>query len=132
MCTDHGHRTLHLTGETGHDYRTLRLRPSGVLGHRQRLLTCWGRLHATDEIRISLVHLLVHASWLDQVEIYFSIVQRKVIKAQDFDDLDILEDRLLAFQDRYNAAAIPFTWRFGRTALHALLDRVDQHEKIAI
>ncbi|MBT2556094.1 transposase, partial [Arthrobacter sp. ISL-5] len=56
----------------------------------------------------TLVHLPVHASWLNQVEIYFSIVQRKVVKPQDFPDLAALEDRLLAFQDRYNATANPF------------------------
>lgn len=79
----------------------------------------------------TLVHLPIHASWLNQVEIYFSIVQRKVIKPQDFDDLDALENQLLAFQDRYNTTAIPFNWRFGRTALHALLDRINHHENIA-
>lgn len=79
----------------------------------------------------TLVHLPVHASWLNQVEIYFSIVQRKVVKPQDFEDLNVLEQRLLAFQDRYNAAAIPFDWRFGRAALHTLLERVDRHEAAA-
>ncbi len=47
-----------------------------------------------------LVHLPIHASWLNQIEIYFSIVQRKVIKPGDFADLDELAQRLLAFQDR--------------------------------
>lgn len=78
-----------------------------------------------------LVHLPVHASWLNQVEIYFSIVQRKVVKPQDFPDLATLENRLLRFQDRYNATAVPFDWRFGRAALHDLLDRVTAHEQIA-
>lgn len=79
----------------------------------------------------TLVHLPVHASWLNQVEIYFSIVQRKVVKPQDFPNLHVLEDRLLAFQDRYNATAIPFDWRFGRTALNDLLQRVKCHERNA-
>ncbi len=79
----------------------------------------------------TLVHLPVHASWLNQVEIYFSIVQRKVVRPQDFPDLDALEQRLLAFQDRYNTTAIPFDWRFGRAALHDLLDRVSRHEQTA-
>jgi transposase len=78
-----------------------------------------------------LVHLPIHASWLNQVEIYFSIVQRKVVKPQDFPDLATLEDRLLRFQDRYNASAVPFDWRFGRTALHDLLQRVTAHEQLA-
>lgn len=79
----------------------------------------------------TLVHLPVHASWLNQVEIYFSIVQRKVIKPQDFADLNALEHRLLTFQDRYNATAVPFGWRFGRAALHDLLARLARHETAA-
>jgi transposase len=76
----------------------------------------------------TLVHLPVHASWLNQVEIYFSIVQRKVVKPQDFENLTVLEQRLLTFQERYNATATPFDWRFGRTALHDLLERINRHE----
>jgi len=79
----------------------------------------------------ALVHLPVHASWLNQVEIYFSIVQRKIITPQDFEDLTALEHRLLDFQDRYNQSATPFDWRFGRAALHDLLHRVNQHESAA-
>jgi len=75
-----------------------------------------------------LVHLPVHASWLNQVEIFFSIVQRKVVKPQDFDDLNELADRLLAFQDRYNDTAEPFDWRFTRKSLDRLLERLATHE----
>lgn len=78
--------------------------------------------------RAELVHLPVHASWLNQVEIFFSIVQRKVVKPQDFDDLDALSTRLLAFQDRYNATAEPFDWRFTRKSLDRLLERLAAHE----
>jgi len=74
-----------------------------------------------------LVHLPVHASWLNQVEI-FSIVQRKVIKPGDFTDPEKLAERLLAFQDRYNATAEPFDWRFGRKSLDRLLERLTVHE----
>ena len=45
-----------------------------------------------------LIHTPVHASWLNQVEIYFSIVQRKVLTPNDFSSLPELEERLLAFQ----------------------------------
>ncbi len=78
-----------------------------------------------------LVHLPVHASWLNQIEIYFSIVQRKVIKPGDFADLEELAERLLAFQDRYNATAEPFDWRFGRKSLDRLLQRLTLHEPLA-
>lgn len=79
----------------------------------------------------TLVHLPVHASWLNQIEIYFSIVQRKIINPQDFENLEALEHRLLVFQERYNATAVPFDWRFGRTALHDLTQRLDKHDQAA-
>ena len=50
-----------------------------------------------------LVHLPVHASWLDQCEIYFSVVQRKVVTPNDFLDLDQIRARLAAFESRHNA-----------------------------
>ena len=64
-----------------------------------------------------LVHLPVHASWLDQIEIYFSILQRKVLTPNELTDLDALAQRVLAFQARYNATATPFDWRFTSTDL---------------
>ena len=64
-----------------------------------------------------LVHLPTHASWLNQVELYFSIVQRKVLTPNDFPDLAALEHRLLAFETLYNDTAVPFHWRFTRQQL---------------
>jgi hypothetical protein len=75
-----------------------------------------------------MVHTPVHASWLNQVEIYFSVVQRKVVSPNDFTDLAEVEQRLAAFEQRYNANAKPFQWKFTRTDLHDLLDRISQHE----
>jgi len=75
---------------------------------------------------IVLVHTPVHASWLNQIEIYFSVVQRKVLTPNDFRSLAEVEDRLLAFQDRYEQAAQPFEWTFTRAELHKLLTRLDQ------
>jgi hypothetical protein len=45
-----------------------------------------------------MVHTPVHASWLSQVEIYFSIVQLKVVSPNDFTDLDRVQDRLTTFE----------------------------------
>jgi transposase len=73
----------------------------------------------------TLVHLPIHASWLNQVEIFFSVLQRKAISPVDFADLDALAARILAFQDRYNREATPFDWTFTRTDLRALVDRID-------
>lgn len=74
-----------------------------------------------------LVHLPVHASWLNQIEIVFSVIQRKVVKPADFADLAALQDRLERFEDRYNDTARPFDWRFTSRDLAALLERVDAH-----
>ncbi|WP_425414607.1 hypothetical protein [Pseudonocardia spinosispora] len=51
----------------------------------------------------TLVHLPIHASWLNQVEIYFSVSQRKAISPIDFADLDALADRILASQHRMSS-----------------------------
>jgi transposase len=74
-----------------------------------------------------MVHTPVHASWLNQVEIFFSIVQRKVVSPNDFDDLDVVVERLAAFETRYNQAAKPFKWKFTSTDLADFLDRLDRH-----
>jgi DDE superfamily endonuclease len=77
----------------------------------------------------TLIHLPIHASWLNQVEIYFSVLQRKAISPVDFADLDALAQRILAFQDRYNRAATPFDWTFNRRDLRILLDRIGPPEQ---
>jgi transposase len=76
-----------------------------------------------------MVHLPVHASWLNQVEIYFSAVQRKALTPDDFLDLDEVAERLLSFQDRYNATARPFDWTFTRNDLNRLLARISRHDR---
>jgi hypothetical protein len=60
---------------------------------------------------LTLIHLPVHASWLNQIELYFSIVQRKVLTLNDFLDLAEVEHPLFAFQHRYQQTAVPFGWR---------------------
>ena len=76
-----------------------------------------------------LIHLPVHASWLNQIEIVFSIIQRKVIKPADFADLAALADRLCRFEDRYNQTAQPFDWRFTRDDLTDMLARLDSRQQ---
>jgi hypothetical protein len=71
-----------------------------------------------------LVQLPVHASWLNQIEIYFSIAQRKILTPNDFVDLADVEARLLAFERRYEHTAAPFEWRFTRNDLTKLLERL--------
>jgi hypothetical protein len=73
-----------------------------------------------------MVHTPVHASWLNQVEIYFSIAQRKVLSPNDFEDTDAVVQRLAHFEERYNRTARPFRWKFTCTDLADLLDRLDR------
>jgi len=68
-----------------------------------------------------LVHTPIHASWLNQAEIYFSVVQRKVLTPNDFEDLLGLESQLLSFQSYYEKVAEPFEWKFTRDDLRRLL-----------
>jgi DDE superfamily endonuclease len=71
------------------------------------------------------VHTPIHASWLNQAEIYFSVVQRKVVTPNDFADLGTLQAQLLAFGRRYEQIAKPFQWKFTREDLHKLLAKTD-------
>lgn len=74
--------------------------------------------------RLVLVHGPVHASWLNQIEIYFSIVQRKVLTPNDFPSLAAVADRLLAFERYYETLAQPFQWTFTRRDLAKLLQKM--------
>lgn len=74
-----------------------------------------------------MVHLPTHASWLNQIEIYFSIVQRKVLTPNDFETLPEVEDRLLKFQSRYEELATPFAWNCTRRDLATLLQKISHH-----
>jgi hypothetical protein len=83
------------------------------------------RLQAKDR-RIILVQGPVHASWLNQIEIYFSILQRKALTPNDFPSLKALAERLLQFEQYYESIATPFEWKFTREDLQALLDRKER------
>jgi hypothetical protein len=71
--------------------------------------------------QVRVVHTPIHASWLNQVELYFSIIQRKVLEPNQWRSLAELEATLRAFADRYSEIAEPFEWRFTRLDLHRVL-----------
>jgi hypothetical protein len=78
-----------------------------------------------------LVHTPVHASWLNQVEIYFSLLQRKVLTPNDSADLLELELRIKLYEELTNQQARPFDWKFTKYDLFDLLQRLARREAAA-
>jgi hypothetical protein len=68
------------------------------------------------------VFLPTHASWLNQIELYLSIVQRKVLTPMEADNAEVLTKRVLDFQDYYQERAQPFSWKFTAADLKNRLD----------
>lgn len=73
---------------------------------------------------VQVVHGPVHASWLNQIEVYFSIIQRKVLTPNDFSNLEAVADRLERFERHYEVIAKPFEWKFTRDDLNQLVQRL--------
>jgi len=70
-----------------------------------------------------LVHTPVHASWLNQIEIYFSVLERKVLTPNESNNLGELAETILNFQDGYGEIAKPFKWQFTKEDLNQLLSK---------
>jgi hypothetical protein len=87
------------------------------------------RLAALDP-RIITVHLPTHSSWLNQVEIYFSILVRKALTPRDFPSVTALRTQIQRFEGYYNLGAEPFRWRFSRTDLEHYVERLGRHEAL--
>jgi hypothetical protein len=77
---------------------------------------------------LTLVHGPVHASWLNQIEIYFSILERKALTPNDFPSLAALQDRIFGFQHYYEKIAKPFKWKFTRKDLNRLMFRISNKQ----
>jgi hypothetical protein len=75
-----------------------------------------------------LIHMPVHASWVNQIEIYFSIVQRKALTPNDFAGLPELARRIMDFGQHYRTIAQPFQWTFTRAKLHAVIEKITDHQ----
>jgi hypothetical protein len=71
-----------------------------------------------------LVHTPIHLSSLNQIEIYCSIVHRKVLSPNDVCSSPEHQQRLLAFRPHYERTAAPFRWTFTRRNLHAVLAKI--------
>ena len=66
-----------------------------------------GRYQRVRRKRLRLIHCSVHSSWLNQVEIYHSVIQRKILTPNDFVDLGEVERRVLAFERLYELSPSP-------------------------
>ncbi|HEY3947295.1 MAG TPA: hypothetical protein VGL78_18870, partial [Solirubrobacteraceae bacterium] len=91
-------------------------------------LAAWDVHHANLFDRVEPSTGIEHASWLNQIELYFSIVQRKALTPNDLATLDALAERLLGFGEHYRQVARPFQWTFTRQDLNNLIARIDRHE----
>jgi len=98
-------------------------------GSDHRGQTAAGRLRDTYPNAI-MIHTPVHASWLNQVEVVFSIIQKKVLTPNDIPGTGTLSHALLAFVNRYNLTARPFNWKFSAKDLTALLRCTSQRQQV--
>jgi DDE superfamily endonuclease len=100
-------------------------------GSSHRGDTAKQRLRQVDS-RIQVLHTPVHASWLNQVEIYFSIIQRKLLTPNDFASLEAVRLRLALYEDLSNQSPTPFQWKFDRSKLTALLAKFEVHQQLLV
>ena len=84
------------------------------------------RMRRRDK-RIVLVPTPIHASWLNQVEIYFSIIPRKVLTPNDFAKLEAIRVRLALYEELSNRTPKPFAWKFTRQDMLKWLKRASPH-----
>lgn len=93
--------------------------------------TSIARMHAAHD-NAELIHLPVHASWLNQAELFFSIIQRKALTPNDFGSLQQLARRLIDFGQHYRNIARPFQWTFTRQDLDGVLVKIAPQPELAI
>ena len=98
-------------------------------GASHRGATAKHRLPQVDS-RLQVVHPPVHASWLNQVEIYVSIIQRKVLTPNDVANLEAVQLRLAWYEDLATQCPTPFQWKFDRIQLTSLLAKIEAQQKL--
>lgn len=77
-----------------------------VSAHKGKQVQAW----LVEHPRFVLHFLPTHCSWMNQVEQFFSLLQRKRLRFSDFTDTATLKERLLAFVQEWNRDAHPFNW----------------------
>ncbi|MHC5848348.1 IS630 family transposase [Nostoc sp.] len=83
--------------------------------HAPKQLQAWLNQKQKEDgwnFTVEVVWLPKYASWLDQIEIWFSILQRKLLTPNDFPDLETLQQRITDFIVRHNDSAQPIKWSY--------------------
>src|ERR1700730_11341623 len=83
--------------------------------------------HSTDKVagfldehrHVHLHYTPTHASWLNQVELFFSILERRLLRRGEFSSVDELAEKIIAFIKDYNRRAAPFRWTYDGRPLMA-------------
>jgi transposase len=96
----------HLDREIPAKIKTVHIVLDNLRMHKGKLVQAW----LADHARFAFHHPPVHCSWMDQVEQWFSILQRKRLRIADFADKAALAERLQAFIKEWSRVAHPFKW----------------------
>ncbi len=83
--------------------------------HAPKQLARWLEEQAeaySGRLSIQVAWLPTNASWLDQIEMWFSILQRKLLQPSHFLSTDALEQAISDFMAYYNQAAKPIKWSY--------------------
>jgi len=99
--------------------RWIHLVCDNVSVHHGKLVRAWLARHP----RFQMHFTPVHCSWMNQVEQWFSILQRRRLTAPNFEDLQDLERKVLGFIARWNAQAHPFRW--SKRSFDKVLAKID-------
>jgi DDE superfamily endonuclease len=95
-----------IEAQAGSEVTQVHLNCDNISIHKGKLVRAWLQRHPRFHVHFTPVH----CSWMNQVEQWFSILQRKRLTAPNFADLDALEERVHAFIDEWNNHAHPFNW----------------------
>lgn len=72
---------------------------------------CTEFLHHKDH-RIRIVYTPKHCSWMNQIEIWFGIINRRLLKRKSYRSIEELKASILRFVEQYNVMAKPFKWTY--------------------
>lgn len=117
LCTHKSEALVRLVARRCHI--DVELGVKGKSGILKNMKTRKRFLEATEH-RIRFLYTPRHASWLNQVEIWFSVLSRRALKRASFDSLAALQKRLTEFIEYFNAVlAKPFRWTYAGKPLRA-------------